>query len=105
MKLAKKNKLNGMDLSPADQSTIEIVDGSKIVKEGSFFKRGNRIQTWHRRFFILYDNGALVYYAKESAADQSKFKKGSINLKNLESVDDSDVIFERRFSKQRVTVG
>ena len=94
--------MNGV---PTSQNIIEIIHDTNIIKQGSFFKRGNHIQTWHRRFFILYENGMLEYFTKECGADQAKFKKGSMNLTYLKSIDDSDVIFKRRFSKQQVAVG
>ena len=35
------------------------------MKQGIMEKEGKRHKTWHKRYFILFEDGKLCYYSKE----------------------------------------
>ena len=74
-----KNDLKGSEPSPYKLKEKGPPGAPQIVKTGWLTKRGDFIKSWKKRYFIIYSNGAVEYYAKE----QDPKPKGIIYLEGF----------------------
>eukprot|EP01084_Bolivina_argentea_P061396 112197_1 len=58
------------------------IDGKKIIKEGFMKKEGKIFRTWRTRYFILDEQGKLIYYHSKGC----DYPIGSIDIKIMEKV-------------------
>ena len=57
----------------------ESLEGTGKLKSGFLLKQGEKVKSWKRRWFILYQNGLLCYF--NSPKDKNPIK--SFNIKGL----------------------
>ena len=61
---------------------IIILKIGKPLHKGYLYKTGFKIQSWHKRYFIIYDNNEIRYFEKDDLIKQ----KGKIELNSVTKI-------------------
>ena len=91
----------GDDAIETDEVEDEL-NGDGLAHEGVVFKRGQLNRRWLKRYFVLNENGVVLYYKDKSAKEAGEIEQGWLSCQHLTVSVPQQLHFGASFLRRRL---